>query len=543
MPFSDPSPRPSASTFVTLDSVAARTPDGHTLFDNLSLAFGRERTGVVGRNGAGKTTLLRILAGEATPSEGVVTRTGSVGWLPQTAVPGLRETAAETLGVAEPLTVLKRVLAGEGDAADLAEADWMLEERLAQVLADVGLAGLALDRLTASLSGGEQTRLRLAGLLLAQPDLLVLDEPTNHLDADARRLVGEVLGRWKGGAVVVSHDRGLLRQTDRIVELSALGAAVFGGNYDLYAERKAAERAAAERELDAAERQRAQVDREAQRALEKKARRDRAGRAFAMRRSEPKILLGAMAERAENSGGREHRLAERRRVEAQATLAEARERVEQVRALSIPMPTTGLAAGKTVMELDGAGWAPPGGRPVLADVSLKLVGPERVAVVGPNGAGKTTLLKLAAGLLEPTAGVVRRPVDAALLDQEAALLRPDETLLEAYSRLNPEATPNDAHAALARFLFRNTAAQRRVSTLSGGERLRAALACVMTGVRPPQLLILDEPTNHLDLDSITAVEAALAAYDGALLVVSHDADFLDAIDVVRRIELRPGGSG
>ena len=543
MPFSDPSPRPSASAFVTLDSVAARTPDGHTLFDNLSLAFGRERTGVVGRNGAGKTTLLRILAGLAEPSQGAVARVASVGWLPQAAVPGPRETAAETLGVAEILAVLKRVLAGEGDAADLVEADWTLEERLAQVLAELGLAGLALDRLTASLSGGEQTRLRLAGLLLAQPDLLVLDEPTNHLDAEARRLVSEILGRWKGGAVVVSHDRGLLRQTDRVVELSALGAAVFGGNYDLYAERKAAERAAAERELDAAERQRAQVDREAQRALEKKARRDRAGRAFAMRRSEPKILLGAMAERAENSGGREHRLAERRRVEAQATLAEARERVEQVRALSIPMLTTGLAAGKTVLELDGAGWAPPGGRPVLADVSLKLVGPERVAVVGPNGAGKTTLLKLAAGLLEPTAGVVRRPVDAALLDQEAALLRPRETLVEGYRRLNPEATPNDAHAALARFLFRNTAAQRRVSTLSGGERLRAALACVMTGVRPPQLLILDEPTNHLDLASITAVEAALAAYDGALLVVSHDADFLDAIGVVRRIELRPGGSG
>ena len=543
MPFTDPSPRPSASAFVTLDSVAARTPDGHTLFDNLSLAFGRERTGVVGRNGAGKTTLLRILAGLAEPSQGAVARVASVGWLPQAAVPGPRETAAETLGVAEILAVLKRVLAGEGDAADLVEADWTLEERLAQVLAELGLAGLALDRLTASLSGGERTRLRLAGLLLAQPDLLVLDEPTNHLDAEARRLVSEILGRWKGGAVVVSHDRGLLRQTDRVVELSALGAAVFGGNYDLYAERKAAERAAAERELDAAERQRAQVDREAQRALEKKARRDRAGRAFAMRRSEPKILLGAMAERAENSGGREHRLAERRRVEAQATLAEARERVEQVRALSIPMLTTGLAAGKTVLELDGAGWAPPGGRPVLADVSLKLVGPERVAVVGPNGAGKTTLLKLAAGLLEPTAGVVRRPVDAALLDQEAALLRPRETLVEGYRRLNPEATPNDAHAALARFLFRNTAAQRRAETLSGGERLRAALACVMTRVRPPQLLILDEPTNHLDRASITAVEAALAAYDGALLVVSHDADFLDAIGVVRRIELRPGGSG
>jgi ATPase subunit of ABC transporter with duplicated ATPase domains len=109
--------------------------------------------------------------------------------------------------------------------------------------------------------------------------------------------------------------------------------------------------------------------------------------------------------------------------------------------------------------------------------------------------------------------------------------------VEAYRRITPGATPNDAHAALARFLFRNTAAQRLAGTLSGGERLRAALACVMTGARPPQLLILDEPTNHLDLDSIAAVEAALRAYDGALVVVSHDADFLEAIGIERRIAL------
>ena len=117
------------------------------------------------------------------------------------------------------------------------------------------------------------------------------------------------------------------------------------------------------------------------------------------------------------------------------------------------------------------------------------------------------------------------------------MLRPDETLIGAYRRLNPEASPNEAHAALARFLFRNTAAQRLVGTLSGGERLRAALACVMSAGRPPQLLILDEPTNHLDLDSVAAVEAALVAWDGAIIVVSHDPDFLAAIGVERTIAL------
>src|SRR5690606_30384201 len=140
-------------------------------------------------------------------------------------------------------------------------------------------------------------------------------------------------------------------------------------------------------------------------------------------------------------------------------------------------------------------------------------------------------------------GVVRRPVGAALLDQHAAALRPEETLLAAFQRLNPEATAHDAHAALARFLFRNAAALRLVGTLSGGERLRAALACALGGARPPQLLILDEPTNHLDLESIAAIEAALRDHDGALVVVSHDADFLAAVGVDRELRLRPGGSG
>ena len=522
---------------MTLDRVAARTSDGHTLFDNLSLAFARERTGLVGRNGAGKTTLLRLIAGLAEPAEGAVTRAGTVGWLAQRGEPGPTETVGDTLGVAEPLAVLARALAGEGTADDLAEADWSLEARLDAALADVGLAGLSTDRLTASLSGGEQTRLRLAALFLARPDLILLDEPTNHLDAEGRELVAEAIARWPGGAVVVSHDRALLRRMNRIVELSGLGAASYGGGYDLYAERRAAERAAAERDLDAAEQDARRVARESRKAVEKKARRDRAGKAYAMSGSAPKILLGAMARRAEESSARENRLATRLNAGAEAALDEAREKVERVRGLDIPMPPTGLAAGRAVLTLQDAVWAPPGGGPVLTPVSLKLVGPERVAITGPNGAGKSTLLKLIAGELAPTDGVVRRSVEAALLDQDAGVLGPDETLVEAYRRINPEATTNEAQAALARFLFRNTAALRTAGTLSGGERLRAALACVMSGAKPPQLLILDEPTNHLDLDSIAAVEAALRAYDGALIVVSHDRYFLDAIGIEREIRL------
>ncbi|MFC7379674.1 ABC-F family ATP-binding cassette domain-containing protein [Brevundimonas sp. GCM10030266] len=522
---------------MTLDRVAARTPDGHTLFSDLSLAFGRERTGLVGRNGSGKTTLLRLIAGLASPAEGVVSRTGTVAWLAQRADPEPDETVADTLGVGAGLAVIARVLAGEGTADDLEVADWTLDDRIAAVLADVGLAALDLTRPTDSLSGGEQTRLRLAALLLTPPDLLLLDEPTNHMDREGRERIADLLGRWPGGVVVVSHDRALLRRMDRIVELSGLGAATYGGGYDLYAERKVAERASAERDLDVAEREAGRIARESQKAVEKKARRDRAGRAFALKKSEPAILLGAMAERAESSGARENRLAERRVEAAESDLAAAREKIERVRALDIPMPPTGLAAGRSVLMLEDAAWTTPDGRRIVGPVSLRLTGPERLAITGANGAGKSTLLKLIAGTLQPTAGRAERPVRAALLDQEGAVLHSGETLLEAYRRINPESTPNDAHAALARFLFRNVAAQKPVDVLSGGERLRAALACVTGGAHPAQLLIFDEPTNHLDLDAVTAVEAALRGYDGALVVVSHDPDFLDAIGIERTLAL------
>ncbi|WP_374569970.1 ABC-F family ATP-binding cassette domain-containing protein [Phenylobacterium sp.] len=525
------------SAFITLDGLSYRTPDGRTLFDNLTLSFGPERTGLVGRNGAGKTTLLRLMLGELSPLAGSVSVRGRLGVLRQAHAPPEGASVADVMGLAEPLARLARIGEGRGEADDFDLADWTLEARLEAGLAQVGLEGLDLQRPAASLSGGQATRAALAGLLAAEPDVLVLDEPTNNLDAGARELIAEVLGGWGGGAVVVSHDRALLRRMDRIVELSALGAKTYGGNFDLYAERKAEEEAAAARDLESAERGARAVEREVQAARERKARRDAAGRRFAAKKSEPKILLGAMAERAENSGGRGERLAERRRAEAGAELEAAQAKVERLRALAFELPPSGLAAGKTVLVMEDVGFAYPGGRPAPEKVSLRIVGPERVAVVGPNGAGKTTLLRLAVGELEPTRGRVTRGVEAAFLDQKTALLAEHETLLEAYRRLNPEADDNAAHAALAKFLFRNTAAAKPVAALSGGERLRAALACVLTGASPPKLLVLDEPTNHLDLDSIAAVEAALAGYDGALLVTSHDADFLAAIGVERQVRL------
>jgi len=525
------------SAFITLSGLSYRTPDSRGLFDNLDLAFGAERTGLVGRNGVGKTTLLKLIAGELTPSEGAVARAGAIGVLSQSLQPPPGAAIADLLGVGADLARLARIAAGEGDGDDLAEADWTLEARLDQALAQVGLPGLDLARPAASLSGGEATRISLARLLTQAPDVVLLDEPTNNLDAGARALVADILRGWRGGAVVVSHDRSLLREMDRIVELSSLGARVYGGNYDLYAERRAEERAVAARELDGAQRRARQVDREVQAAHERKDRRDAAGRRFAAKGSEPKIMLDAAAERAENSGGRASRLAERQRAEATEALEAAKARVERLKPIAVELPSSGLSAGRRVLAFEDVGFAWPGAAPLLTGVSFDMVGPRRLAVTGPNGAGKTTLIKLAVGDLTPTSGTIVRGVPMALLDQRTAILDDAGTVLDNFRRLNPDDSENACRASLARLLFRNDAALKPVAQLSGGERLRAALACVLGGSSPPGLLILDEPTNHLDLDSIAAIEAGLLGYDGALLVVSHDRDFLENMGVDGEIEL------
>jgi ATPase subunit of ABC transporter with duplicated ATPase domains len=254
----------------------------------------------------------------------------------------------------------------------------------------------------------------------------------------------------------------------------------------------------------------------------------------------PKILLGKRRQQAEESGGAQQRTAERLRGEAAEALATAKARLEIVESIRIVLPSTGLVADRVVLTLEGLLFGHDPGLPLATPLDLVVRGPERVAIVGPNGSGKSTLLATIAGQLPPLGGTVRCPLGAVLLDQQVSLLDRALSIADNFARRHPEATANACRAALARFRFRAEAADQIVGTLSGGQMLRAGLACVLGGESPPPLLLLDEPTNHLDLDAIEAVEAGLAAYDGALLVVSHDEAFLDAIGIGRRLLLPAG---
>ncbi|QAU45067.1 ABC-F family ATP-binding cassette domain-containing protein [Bradyrhizobium guangzhouense] len=521
---------------IILSRLSLSTPDGRSLLSNIDLTFGAERAGLVGRNGVGKTTLLVAITGEHVPQSGRIVVNGTVGLLRQEAQLRAGTRVVDLFGARHALNLLRRAERGEASAGDVAEVDWTLETRLASALARVGF-DIAPDTELDQLSGGQITRIRLAALLFVEPDFLLLDEPTNNLDRDGRRAVIDLLAAWRGGAIVVSHDRALLETMDSIVELTSLGATCYGGNWRSYRAQKAVELAAVRHDLAHAEKHLSEIEGKAQEAAERKARKDSGGKKKRAKGDMPRILAGARKDRSEDSGGKAAEIAERRRAEALDAVDAARRRVEILQPLSVKLPSAQLPAGREVVWLDraSAGYHPE--RPILRDLSLAIVGPERVAIVGPNGSGKTTLLKLIAGELRPVAGTVRVRPGFALFDQKVSLLDPAISILDNFGRLNPRAGVNECHAALARFMFRADAALQLVGSLSGGQLFRAGLACVLGGSMPPSLLILDEPTNHLDLDSIEAVEAGLRAYDGALLVVSHDETFLEAIGITRRLDL------
>ncbi len=524
------------SSLLTLQDISCVTADGRTLFSGINFSVTEGRIGLVGRNGIGKSTLLKIMSGDLLPSSGTVTRSSRIGMLAQNVGGDAQQTLADLFDARDAFEMLERIEAGAGCDTDFEQADWLLPQRFDEALQSFGLSLSPQTRLS-ELSGGQQTRAALAALLFQKPDLILLDEPTNNLDRDGRQAVADMLAKWQGGAVVVSHDRELLRSMDVIAELSQGALALYGGSWDFYHERKELEREGAARDLEVAQRDVKQVRLKAQEAAERQAKSDARGRKSRADAGMSKLLLDARADKAQKTGGRGELLAERNAERAQNQLRDAEAKVERNKPMRFNIEAALSPSGRVVLEMLNVFGGPAPENPVIRDFSLRIVGPERIVIRGANGAGKTSLLRLIAGDLQPASGEISRFVPVAMFDQQMSLMDRSATLYENFRRLNKGASDNDAHAALARFSFRGEGASRLAGSLSGGELLRAALACILGGTLKPELLILDEPTNHLDIDSIEALETALNDYEGGLLLVSHDQAFLDAIGIERVIEL------
>lgn len=522
-----------------LHQVTCQFPTGDTLFGPLNLSLEPSLCALVGRNGSGKTRLLRLLAGLDEPATGHIERFGSHAWVAQQHVISSQTTLAELLGYNAIFAARKRIDSGDYQPDDLALLDgyWDIAERLSEAFINAKLPPFDPDKPAGELSGGERIRALLCGAFTAEADFMLLDEPTNHLDRQGRAWFYDQLSRYQGGVLVASHDRELLAQVPRILELSASGLRSYGGNYADYQAQRDAEQQAARAALE-----HAATERKRTRARMQKEHDDSQRRSAKTLRTVDTLNIASF-ERVKYKGAAKERIGSWKKQHSEqnealnAAVNKARERVEDDNPVMFTLPGSQVPEGKQVLVLEDL---------VLPHVPVppltwRMDGPMRVALKGPNGCGKSTLLKTILGEMTPRSGTCKVSVSCAYLDQHLSRLDLSQSVM---THLNLSHTPLEEGVLRTRLAQLQLGADKvmlPLAALSGGERLKAALVCVLWRAEATQLLLLDEPTNHLDLASVQAIEAALAGFPGALLVVSHDEAFLSGLTLTHELVWEEAG--
>ncbi len=530
---------------IKLNNITYSHADKEKLFSNLSLSVSDNKTALIGDNGTGKTTLLKIIAGEANPDSGNIIREGNIVFFPQDFSIYNNKTVAEVLYVKEKLVSLEKILSGNSSETDyeILNDEWDLNERITEIFSEAKLEAISLDRKFDTLSGGEKSRLLFASLLLNKPDFALLDEPTNHLDYESRNILYSLIKQYKRGLLVVSHDRELLNLLDEIIELSSKGIRTYGGNFEFYKEQKRIETEAAHNTYDALNLQYTKSIKEKNAVLEKQAKRSAAGKKKLESGSIPRIAKKKLQDNSMKTISRLKNSHSQKTEEIKNKLSQAKENLENENSIIIDTSSLHIPTKKKILDVTDLNFKFHETENYLwkEDISFGISGNERWSISGINGCGKTVLLKLITGELIPSEGQINRHNSSiAFLDQNVDILERELTVyenLKKYSDKNSETkiSEHELRIKLARFLFRGADAFKKVKYLSGGEKMRAGIACILASGNSPELLILDEPSNNLDLKSLEELTSAINQYNSALLIVSHDKQFLDDLKIEKEL--------
>lgn len=527
---------------LTLQNISYTHPNKDVLFEHLHLTVApSQKIALIGNNGAGKSTLLQIIAGELPPSSGRLDASAPPYKVPQIFGQYNHLTVARCLHIEPRLRALHEILNGNVTEENYAllDDDWTLEERCHRTLEDWQLTGLDLSQRLETLSGGQKTKVFLAGIAIHQPGLVLLDEPSNHLDRTARQRLYRFVQDTQSSLVVVSHDRKLLNLLDTVYELNKGGLTAYGGNYDFYRAQKQQEQQALNQDIQAREKDLRKAKEKERETLERQQRSDARGKGKQEKAGVARIMMNTLRNQAENSTSKIKSAHTEKISGLEQQLHERRSALPDLDKIRFGLNSSALHKGKVLFTATGLNYRYGTRQLWKENLDLHLTSGERIQLKGNNGSGKTTLIRLILNELQPQWGTVyRASARSVYLDQDYSLIDPALEIHQQAQRFNTAGfQEHEVNIRLTRFLFTREHWDKPCGVLSGGERMRLALCCLTMSSHPPDLIILDEPTNNLDIQNMELLTAALNEYEGTLVAVSHDETFLEQINIERTLEL------
>ncbi|MEJ0104531.1 MAG: ABC-F family ATP-binding cassette domain-containing protein [Bacteroidota bacterium] len=526
---------------IILQNISYAHPNKDLLFDNIHLTVSKQnKIALIGNNGAGKSTLLKIIAGVLQPSAGLVKTGSKPYYIPQLFGQFNDLTIAQALQIDEKLKALHEILAGNITETNLAllNDDWTIEERCHEALKYWKLDDFDLAQQMKILSGGQKTKVFLAGIFIHQPGIVLLDEPSNHLDKPGRQLLYDFIQLFPGTLIAVSHDRQLLNLLSMVYELTKHGITAYGGNYDFYTAQKEIENNALNQDVRNKEKALRKAKETEREAAERKQKLDARGKKKQEKAGLPTISMNTFRNNAEKSASRMKDMHAEKVGAISQKLNELRAALPDSDKMKFGFDNSALHKGKILITAKDINYGYSQRLLWVRPLNFQITSGERIALNGINGSGKTTLIKLISGEIEPESGTILRAGKAVYVDQDYSLINNHLKVYEQAQQFNLSALQeHEIKIRLNRFLFTKEYWDKPCNALSGGEKMRLMLCCLTISNHAPDIIILDEPTNNLDIQNIEILTAAINEYQGTLIVISHDQYFLEQVNVQRTIDL------